>query len=576
MNLINKCRFLGVLLCLVAFSSVQAAPFLKVNSTSNRPSPASQRISFNKKLVLKGSRGETLNFMVKLNSSKPGSFSFQALKRKKKNISLNLNPRFYSMETVTLLKQSYVNAKYGPHYDPLVPVTGEIVANEKNGKLFWGEITIPRNAGAGVVTGKLKFGNLSVPFQLTIWKMTMPETTIFPMYGNIEADAVELGHYQKFRDTSDWDNYVESLDATLMTKYLDMMREHNMFPVKSWIETPGVLPDGNGGEIFDIFDYPKPEVSYFNVTISKTPAKIYFDLPAMIYGYNGFDDVNDTSVTEPYYKAIQKSLEKLGRPKNAMTFLWDEPLAAWAETGKDDTPLLIQYASQVKSWAPDLKIMSTMPGKEEAAPYIDIFVPAPDYFGTMHDSIGETTIAGYRKLQRQGNEVWWYVSCMSHGCSSECEGCNESSGTPDMIIDRSASYIRSLAWLSAKYNIQAFFYFNLVQAYGSDEWFSGPGDPWTDSYRFAGNGDGNLFYPGRPGEHGLTEHQPIPSVRMKIWREATNDYQYIAWMNKLKKKPAWWEKRFNNLVKRPKRWSKNYPAYQTLRNKIGDYLNGRR
>ena len=45
-------------------------------------------------------------------------------------------------------------------------------------------------------------------------------------------------------------------------------------------------------------------------------------------------------------------------------------------------------------------------------------------------------------------------------------------------------------------------------------------DPWN----FGGNGDGLLLYPGRPGEFGLTEHQPLPSLRLKLIRYAIEKF----------------------------------------------------
>ncbi len=555
--------------CFVALFPVNAEPVLKVCNNSNRPSPASAKISFNSKLVLKGSRGETLNYMIKLKNSTSGHFELKGLRRKGTSISLNLRPRFYTMETLDLTQPSYDGAKTGLHFDPLVPVLGDIAAGENDTKWFWGELTIPYNAKPGLIKGYLSFANLSVPLELTVWKMKMPKTPIFPMYANIEADVVETGHYKKERDYSDWEEYVDNLDPALMTRYLDVMRDHQMFPIKSWIEAPGVIKDDNGKDNFDIFNYPKPRVSYYNVTISKTPKSIYFDFPAKIYGY---DDINNTSLTKPYYSAIQKTLKELGYPKNAMTFLWDEPLAAWADTGENYIPMLIKYAKQVKTWAPNLKIMSTMPATKNASKCVDIFVPAPNYFGTLQKKIGEVTLAGYRKLQRQKKEVWWYVSCMSHGCSDDCKGCNAQPEhrTSDLIVDRPAVYIRSLAWLAAKYNIQAFFYYDTTQAYRD---MLEKGDVWDNNYRFAGNGDGTLFYPGRPGEHGLTEHQPIASARMKIWRETSNDYQYIKWMQGLKKKPKWWTKQFKLIARSPTNWEKRYAKYQALRNKVGNFLN---
>ncbi len=574
MRLSNICKLLGVLCCFVVFSQVQAAPFIKVSGTSNRPNPPSKKINFTNKLVLKGSRGETLNFMVKIQSPKPGHLEFQGLQQSGSDAAPNLNPRFYTMEKIKLTKRSFVGANTGPHFDPLVPVSGDMAAKGADGKWFWGEISIPENAVPGTVKGSLTFAKLSIPFELTIWKMTMPKVPIYPMYANIEARDVELGHYKKERINPTpalWNKYVADLDATLMTKYLDMMREHHMYPVKSWIEAPGVQEDDNGQYVFDLVDYPRPDVSYYNVTIKKTPESIYFDLPAKMCTEKMFNDPNGISETMPHYMGIQNALRDLGYPKNNMTFLCDEPLQGWAaDTGVNYIPTLIEYAKKVKEWAPNLKIMATMPATEEAAKYIDIIVPAPNFFGTWQD-IGEVSISGYRDLQKQGTEIWWYLSCMSHGCSTQCKGCNVPyNNTSDMIIDRPATYIRSLGWLSAKYNIQAFFYYNAVEAYKN---VLTKGDVWRRNYEFAGNGDGTLFYPGRPGEHGLTEHQPIASVRMKIWRETSNDYQYAKWMLDLSTKPKWWNNQFKRLTKSPTNWGKNYQKYQTLRNKVGDYLN---
>ena len=170
----------------------------------------------------------------------------------------------------------------------------------------------------------------------------------------------------------------------------------------------------------------------------------------------------------------------------------------------------------------------------------------------------------YENLQKQGRQVWWYVSCMSHGCDALVD-----SGTPDMVLDRPSVYIRSISWLSAKYHIDAFLYFALTEAYGAY-----PGrDPWKSVWDFSGNGDGTLLYPGRPGEHGFLRHGVATSVRMKLWRESSFDAEYIRWMNNLESKPEWWNEEFSELVQTTRKWSKDYNAYAQLREKAGDYLN---
>ena len=181
------------------------------------------------------------------------------------------------------------------------------------------------------------------------------------------------------------------------------------------------------------------------------------------------------------------------------------------------------------------------------------------------DTSGYPPPAVYRDLQRQGHETWWYVSCMSHGCEALRD-----SKVPDMVIDRPSSYVRSIGWLSMRYSINAFLYYSVNNGFQ----YAPKRDPWNSLWDFSGNGDGTLFYPGRPGERGLSSHQPIASLRLKLWRESSFDAEYISWMNELPTKPSWWEKEVNAIAQSTTSWERDYSKYQILRDKAGEYLSG--
>jgi len=55
---------------------------------------------------------------------------------------------------------------------------------------------------------------------------------------------------------------------------------------------------------------------------------------------------------------------------------------------------------------------------------------------------------------------------------------------------------------------------------------------WTDSFANGGNGDGTLFYPGTPDMVGGTDPIPIESMRMKLFRDGREDYEYLRFLQR--------------------------------------------
>ncbi len=485
-------------------------------------------------LSLKGSRGETLNFLIKTRVS-----GCERLELKLPGIDAgSLTLRLFDVETIATRRASFPGAYVGRHYDPLLPNEALMVCGSGEPSWKLGELVIPRSAARGSYQGELLLGSKSIAFSLRIWKMTIPLRPALPCYSELTTWFNLLGHYGMWVDQ----------EPELAALYVREMNDHRIYPLKSAIDMPALIVL-RGAPALDIWNSPDSRQAFFPVTLAERPEWAYFDFPTI--SWRKFN----TPRAAQYFEAVQNTIPDTGRKGKAIVYLWDEP-------PPKKIGLLKEYTRMVKRLAPSLKIMVTVPYRSDLADSIDIFVPVMNHFNRP----GLASAADYRRAQRQGKEVWWYVSCMSHGCSRA-----QSPGTPDFVIDRPSSYIRSAGWISAKHNIDAFLYYSVNNGYQ----FYPNRDPWDSLWDFSGNGDGTLFYPGRPGERGLQQHVPIPSLRLKLWRESSYDVEYVRWMKALKRRaPKWWRSGFRRLVRSTTNWNKDYSKYRELRERAGDYLDG--
>jgi O-antigen ligase len=471
-----------------------------------------------KTLELSGSRGEVLNFQLKVKISDCSKLSVQGLPP-------STHIRFYHMPYFKTEHASFPGAYVGSHHDPLIPLADDgLICPEKNAKKepawfwLWGEVKINRDQPPGKFDAKLLLKSkekdpVVLPVQLQVWKMMIPDEPAVALYSEYSSWYGTLGHFGKD----------DRGDVELAKRYALEMREHRISPIKSWIAVPKsddtkklfhevVL---KGSQAWELVDFPKP--------IQASPKE-----------------------QEEYWNGVEQEILSQNLKDRAIVYLWDEPQ-------KKEIPEIVALSKKIREWAPHLKILVTSsdPALEKS---VDLFVPILNQWGAREE-----------KLRKDGKAVWTYLSCMSHGCQGA-----EESGLPDWVLDRPSVWIRSMAWVAGRLRLTSTLYYNVNYAYQ----FYPKKDVWNDQWYFTGNGDGTLFYPGRPGEHGLKEHQPVDSIRVKVWRESSFDAEYVRWMENLKSKPDWWKTKYDALVKGPKTWSKNYPQYQELRDRAGDYLNG--
>lgn len=141
-------------------------------------------------------------------------------------------------------------------------------------------------------------------------------------------------------------------------------------------------------------------------------------------------------------------------------------------------------------------------------------------------------------LTADRRELWTYQSCSSHGCGYS--GRDPSLSWPDLAVDALGLQMRAEPWMSFMYGVSC----SVVQGkpcvsgvfyYEAAKWAGIPLDSRGADSIFGdvvisdgdGHGDGLLVYPGTEGHTGEKMEFPIPSLRLKLIRDALEDYEWL-------------------------------------------------
>jgi hypothetical protein len=263
-----------------------------------------------------------------------------------------------------------------------------------------------------------------------------------------------------------------------------------------------------------------------------------------------------------YWRAWAEHFRERGWLDRLFLYLPDEPqgpgdypevlrLARLAKRADAELPTLVteQYvpglARAIDIWAPLVQCVEDRPGEES---FCEETVPRPAYAGA----------------ERDGARVWWYQSCVSHGCNTV--GGSAFTGWPSYVIDAPPAAHRILPWLAWSRDIAGELYFNTVETFGRKG-----SDPWLDVYAHGGNGDGTLFYPGTPERIGGSTHVPIESLRLKLIREGLEDYEYLALLERFGER-SWAGSRAAELARGTFRWERSPEALYAAREAMGTRL----
>jgi len=143
------------------------------------------------------------------------------------------------------------------------------------------------------------------------------------------------------------------------------------------------------------------------------------------------------------------------------------------------------------------------------------------------DGPNSASRAFYNAAVAAGDEIWWYNSCRTHSCTGP--GASPRFDNFISTVIDSSSVLNRLGGVMAAspFKVTGVLYQDTVTAYARSFAMSGPPiDVWESTYYNGGNGEGTLFYPGRPSMIGGTSDIPIESLRLKQIRDAMIDMEY--------------------------------------------------
>ncbi|ADO67939.1 DUF4091 domain-containing protein [Stigmatella aurantiaca] len=186
---------------------------------------------------------------------------------------------------------------------------------------------------------------------------------------------------------------------------------------------------------------------------------------------------------------------------------------------------LRQNAELTRQVAPELRTLVTTNSREldkyALEDLMDVAAPVVNHMdGTAPPFQGDQRATYHDFLSLPGRELWLYQSCMSHGCAygTNAPENQPGAGWPSYMVDRSAAKARAMEWVTFLEGASGELYYQTVGMLAS---------AWTDQFRFNGNGDGTLFYPGTPAAIGGATDVPVASIRLKLIRLGVQDYEWL-------------------------------------------------
>ena len=403
-------------------------------------------------------------------------------------------------------------APIGKYPDALVPMQSIVDCGENKMKAgtnqgLYVRFNVPKDQPSGIYTGSLQlsFGTVkSVPVALEIADLTVSEET-----------------HSRSLFISEWQYRLGELDSTqaMLEKYIAAGLEYRISP-------SGVVIDDS---------YSDEGIQYYVDTAAKfmqDPKCTHIALPLLHKSQTRVIDgksitanaVDAETMTKVLNAFIEKSLEdgfdyvkKLGthlvdEPQlnkaldrtKLTTTIFKETLTAVADELQQRSVDNTEFRDTLVESVRNVRAIITASYDDDYVGYIDTWCPTVDYYDT------EAQRAQYADQE----EKWWYT-CISPRAPF-----------PTYHIEDTLLSARTMGWMQAEYDVvgNLFWATNVYANYdGSkyvhiEDFFEG------DASRFSQvNGDGYLFYPGKP--YGIDG--PIGSLRLEAIRDGLEEYEIL-------------------------------------------------
>jgi hypothetical protein len=475
------------------------------------------------------------------------------------------NVTVYSEQFLNITQPSTMGGEAGLWPDPLIPRIDRYTHERRNAfptllrrgrnQPLWVEIFVPAGTQPGKYAGWARVTSggrvaCSIPIALTVWAFTLPSTATLRSSFGLNGIALlkkHRGHY-----TNDDELY------TLTRVYAQAALQHRIS-----IHGGSMVPPKFGGDSgrlrLDWRGYDAEVGPFLNGTAIPEGEPLHGAKATSVELRTPKSFPREEQRAE-YWAASAQHFQQAGWSDRLFLYLWDEPPAAdypkVLERGRASlraypgirnlltTPFTTKLEEAVQIWTPLVNCLERKPGSD------DFCVEAPP-------------MEAYLREVERGKSLWFYQSCASHGCNAP--GGHYFEGWPSYMIDASGAANRVMQWVAWKYKIEGELYFSMNEAFGHAQ------DPWTDVRLFGGNGDGTLFYPGRPDRIGGVTDIPIESIRLKLIRKGMEDYEYLALLAKLGG-PQAAGKYADRIVTKPYVWESRPEVFLRVRQEMGEEL----
>jgi hypothetical protein len=397
----------------------------------------------------------------------------------------------------------------GPWPDALVPDVDQLTGERRNAfpfdvppheaRAIWVELWVPHDATPGKHRGAVVVEcdgqpPARVPVELYVHAFELPRSSSLPVTFGFSTAAIARAH----------PGLKPAQLAELVRRYEILALRHRISLHGGTMEPPA-FGQRDGRVTVDFAAYDAEVGPFLDGTADHGG-------PAEGARWSAFDLrlplKLDGAQRLAYARQLVQHLRARGWLERVFDYTFDEP----GDTQMNDVQ---RRGTLLHNVAPEVPRLVTHALDDRLRGVVDIWCPIVNYVDDKPGNSRSPPRGAYG-----AERVWWYQSCMSHGCN--IVGGDYFTGWPSYVVDAPAMSHRILEWLSFRYGMGGELYYDTVEAYARGL------DPWRDQLLFGGNGDGTLFYPGRTGVIGGTSEIPVESIRLQLIREGLEDYEYLA------------------------------------------------
>ncbi|MCX6624260.1 MAG: DUF4091 domain-containing protein [Acidobacteria bacterium] len=475
------------------------------------------------------------------------------------------NVTVYLEAFVNLTRPSSIEGGEGLWPDPLIPRVDRYLGEARNAFPFtllrgrnqplWVEIFVPVAARPGRYSGSAHISlgrtvQFSVPINLTVWRFALPSTSTLRSSFGLSGINVLKQHRGR---------YTNDTELHALTELYTRAALLHRISTHGGSMQPPAFSHRDGRMQLDWRKYDA-EVGPFLDGVAIPEGEPLHGARATSVEIRSPKVFETEEQEKSYWTEWTRHFQAKGWGDRLFLYLWDEP------AGRDFPAVLRRGRVSVRA-TPRLRNLVTVPFTRKLEEVVQIWVPLVNCLEVKPgyaDFCDETPpFAVYARQTQPGKGLWFYQSCASHGCN--IVGGPYFTGWPSYMIDAPGAANRVMQWLAWKFRMEGELYYSMNEAYGQGN------DPWVNVYLFGGNGDGTLFYPGRPARIGGRRDIPIESIRLKLIREGMEDYEYLALLARLKgRKLA--DQCANRIVKEPYLWESRPEVFLEVRRELGASL----